>query len=130
VVAKQGKGEVGQMAAESYEGKWPMQGRLGGSMDGPCDGYTDGELYHGQHQGVGWKGVMLVVTRLGWIMWQQLQAWGGQAVAVHWAGQWEFLNGWRQLVPVSKYTHGLTHKHGLQQVQVSMGHSSSWCSRI
>jgi hypothetical protein len=72
-VAKWGKGEVGQMAAESRKGKWPTWGRLGGSgVDGPRDGYTDGELYCGQHQGVGWKGIMPAVTRLGWIMWQQL----------------------------------------------------------
>jgi hypothetical protein len=72
-VAKQGKGEAGQMAAESREGKWPTWGRLGDSgTDGPHNGYTNGELYHGQHQGVGQKGVMPVVTRLGQITWQQL----------------------------------------------------------
>jgi hypothetical protein len=65
VVAKQGKGEVGQMAAESHEEKWPTWGRLGGSSaDGPCDSYTNGELYCGQHQGVGQKGVMPAATRL------------------------------------------------------------------
>jgi hypothetical protein len=61
------------MAAESHEGKWPMRGRLGGSgVDGPRDSYTDSELYRGQHQGVGRKGVTPAATRLGQITWQQL----------------------------------------------------------
>jgi hypothetical protein len=52
------------MAAESREGKRATRGKPGGSggddrpdggsgADGPCDGYTDGELYRGQQQGWG-----------------------------------------------------------------------------